>query len=88
MDDSLLSITRDSRQNPFTSSPPQHTRTTTKGIGFHAHFLKHSDEKISKRSIVDPRNNPIILAGGGLKHGGYVTHNRNNLPEKSHFVFD
>jgi hypothetical protein len=52
MDDSLLSIAKDSRQNPFTSSPPQHTRTGTKGIGFHAHFLKHSDEKITKRSIV------------------------------------
>ena len=35
----------------------------------------------------DPRNNPIILAGGGLKHGGYVTHNRNdNTPLGNLFV--
>lgn len=35
----------------------------------------------------DPRNNPIILAGGGLKHGGYVAHNRNdNIPLGNLFV--
>jgi len=35
----------------------------------------------------DPRNNPIILAGGGLKHGGYVAHKKHdNTPLCNLFV--
>jgi hypothetical protein len=35
----------------------------------------------------DPRNNPIVLAGGGLKHGGYVAHRSDeNTPLCNLFV--
>ncbi len=35
----------------------------------------------------DPRNNPVLLAGGGLKHGRYLAHDpRNNTPLCNLFV--
>ena len=35
----------------------------------------------------DPRNNPIVLAGGGLKHGGYIAHRSDdNTPLCNLFV--
>ena len=35
----------------------------------------------------DPRNNPIILAGGGLDHGRYISHKRDdNTPLSNMFV--
>ena len=36
---------------------------------------------LGNASAHDPRNNPILLAGGGLKHGRYLAHNpKNNTP--------
>ena len=36
---------------------------------------------LGNASAHDPRNNPILLAGGGLKHGRYSAHNpKNNTP--------
>lgn len=35
----------------------------------------------------DPRNNPILLAGGGLKHGSFFTHNqKDNTPLSNLFL--
>ena len=35
----------------------------------------------------DPRNNPILLAGGGLKHGGYIAYDgKENTPLCNLFV--
>ena len=36
---------------------------------------------LGNASAHDPRNNPVLLAGGGLKHGRYLAHNpKNNTP--------
>ncbi|MBT5322444.1 MAG: DUF1552 domain-containing protein [Verrucomicrobiales bacterium] len=36
---------------------------------------------LGNASAHDPRNNPILLAGGGLKHGRYLAHDpKNNTP--------
>ena len=51
------------------------------------HTLTLLGSNLGNAAAHDPRNNPIILAGGGLKHGGYVTHNRNdNTPLGNLFV--
>ena len=35
----------------------------------------------------DPRNNPILVAGGNQKHGGYIAHNAgDNTPLSNLFV--
>jgi len=42
---------------------------------------------LGNASAHDPRNNPILLAGGGLKHGRYLAHDaKNNTPLCNLFV--
>ncbi|MDC0156800.1 DUF1552 domain-containing protein [Verrucomicrobia bacterium] len=42
---------------------------------------------LGNASSHDPRNNPILLAGGGLKHGRYLAHDaKNNTPLCNLFV--
>ena len=42
---------------------------------------------LGNASAHDPRNNPILLAGGGLKHGHYIAHDpKNNTPLCNLFV--
>ena len=42
---------------------------------------------LGNASAHDPRNNPILLAGGGLKHGRYLAHNtKSNTPLCNLFV--
>ena len=42
---------------------------------------------LGNASAHDPRNNPILLAGGGLKHGHYLAHDaKNNTPLCNLFV--
>ena len=42
---------------------------------------------LGNASAHDPRNNPILLAGGGLKHGRYLEHNtKSNTPLCNLFV--
>lgn len=40
------------------------------------HTLTLFGSNLGNAASHDPRNNPIILAGGGLKHGGYVAHKK------------
>ena len=45
------------------------------------HTMTLLGSNLGNAAAHDPRNNPIILAGGGLKHGGYVAHRRDeNTP--------
>ena len=45
------------------------------------HTLTLLGSNLGNASAHDPRNNPILLAGGGLKHGRYLAHNpKNNTP--------
>jgi hypothetical protein len=42
---------------------------------------------LGNASAHDPRNNPILLAGGGLKHGHYLAHDaKRNTPLCNLFV--
>ena len=42
---------------------------------------------LGNASAHDSRNNPILLAGGGLKHGRYLAHNtKSNTPLCNLFV--
>ena len=51
------------------------------------HTLTLLGSNLGNASSHDPRNNPILLAGGGLKHGQYVAHDtRNNTPLCNLFV--
>ena len=45
------------------------------------HTLTLLGSNLGNASAHDPRNNPILLAGGGLKHGRYLAHDpKNNTP--------
>ena len=45
------------------------------------HTMTLLGSNLGNAAAHDPRNNPIILAGGGVKHGGYVAHRRDeNTP--------
>jgi hypothetical protein len=51
------------------------------------HTLTLLGSNLGNASSHDPRNNPILLAGGGLKHGQYVAHDaRDNTPLCNLFV--
>ena len=42
------------------------------------HTITLFGSNLGNAAAHDPRNNPIILAGGGFRHGGYVAHRRND----------
>ena len=42
------------------------------------HTMTLLGSNLGNAAAHDPRNNPIILAGGGLNHGGYVAHRRDD----------
>ena len=51
------------------------------------HTLTLLGSNLGNASAHDPRNNPILLAGGGLKHGRYLAHDaKNNTPLCNLFV--
>ena len=51
------------------------------------HTLTLLGSNLGNASAHDPRNNPILLAGGGLKHGRYFAHDtKNNTPLCNLFV--
>jgi len=51
------------------------------------HSLTLLGSNLGSAAAHDPRNNPILLAGGGLKHGGYATHDPvDNTPLSNLFV--
>jgi hypothetical protein len=51
------------------------------------HTLTLLGSNLGNASAHDPRNNPILLAGGGLKHGRYLAHNtKSNTPLCNLFV--
>jgi len=50
----------------------------------HTHTLLGSN--LGNAAAHDPRNNPILLAGGGVNHGAHLTHNSNNTPLGNLFV--
>jgi len=51
------------------------------------HTLALLGSNLGNASAHDPRNNPILLAGGGLKHGRYLAHDaKNNTPLCNLFV--
>jgi len=51
------------------------------------HTMTLLGSNLGNAAAHDPRNNPIILAGGGLKHGAYVDHKRDdNTPLSNLYV--
>lgn len=51
------------------------------------HTMTLLGSNLGNAAAHDPRNNPIILAGGGLSHGGYIAHQRDdNIPLCNLFV--
>ena len=51
------------------------------------HTLTLIGSNLGNASAHDPRNNPILLAGGALKHGRYLAHDaKNNTPLCNLFV--
>ncbi len=51
------------------------------------HTLTLLGSNLGNASSHDPRNNPILLAGGGFKHGRYLAHDaKNNTPLCNLFV--
>lgn len=51
------------------------------------HTLTLLGSNLGNAASHDPRNNPVILAGGGLKHAGYVAHKKDdNTPLCNLFV--
>lgn len=51
------------------------------------HTMTILGSNLGNAAAHDPRNNPIIFAGGGLNHGGYVSHRRDdNTPLCNLFV--
>ena len=51
------------------------------------HTMTVLGSNLGNAAAHDPRNNPIILAGGGVNHGGYVAHGRGeNTPLCNLFV--
>lgn len=65
-----------------------HMAQTTESAG---HLLKHTSvllgSNLGNANAHDPRNLPIILAGGGYQHGRYVAGNEtNNIPLCNLFV--
>lgn len=51
------------------------------------HTMTLLGSNLGNAAAHDPRNNPIILAGGGLSHGGYIAHQRDdNTPLCNLFV--
>lgn len=51
------------------------------------HTMTLLGSNLGNAAAHDPRNNPIILAGGGLNHGNYVAHERDdNTPLCNLFV--
>ena len=51
------------------------------------HTLTLLGSNLGNASAHDPRNNPILLAGGGLKHGRCLAHDtKNNTPLCNLFV--
>ena len=51
------------------------------------HTLTLLGSNLGNAASHDPRNNPILLAGGGLNHGGYQAHNQtDNTPLSNLYV--
>lgn len=51
------------------------------------HTLTLLGSNLGNAASHDPRNNPILLAGGGLNHGGYHAHNQtDNTPLSNLYV--
>ncbi|MDF1859179.1 MAG: PQQ-binding-like beta-propeller repeat protein [Verrucomicrobiales bacterium] len=51
------------------------------------HTLTLLGSNLGNAAAHDPRNNPILLSGGGLKHGSFSTHNpKDNTPLSNLFL--
>ena len=51
------------------------------------HTLTLFGSNLGNAAAHDPRNNPILLAGGGLRHGGYHAYDADdNTPLSNLFV--
>ena len=51
------------------------------------HTMTILGSNLGSAAAHDPRNNPILIAGGQLRHGGYEAHDaKNNTPLGNLFV--